>query len=153
MKQRPSLAGLRNNRRGTSLIEMAIMIPVLLLMCCGTMDFARIMYAGIAIANSARAGVQFGALAPGNSGDMAGMVQATLNDAADLGVSNVTATARNFCACTTGSGEVPCSSNCSGITPSGYVSVTASYTFNPLVPYPGIPQAVVVGRTAKMRVQ
>ena len=153
MKQRMSLAGFRSNRSGTSLIETAILIPVMLLMCCGTMDFARIVYAGITIANSARAGVQFGALKPGNSGNTAGMVQATLNDAADLGISNVTASARNFCGCTSGTGEVPCSSTCGGVTPSGYVSVTANYTFNPLVPYPGVPQAVVVARIAKMRVQ
>jgi Flp pilus assembly protein TadG len=135
------------------LIEMTILVPVMLLMCCGTMDFARIVYAGITIANSARAGVQFGAFSPGNSGNTAGMVQATLNDAADLGISNVTAVARNFCGCTSGTTEVPCSSTCSGATPSGYVSVTASYTFSPMVPLPGVPQSVVLTRVAKMRVQ
>ena len=153
MQQLRRLAGLRSRRKGTSLVEMTILVPVMLLMCCGTMDFARIVYAGITIANSARAGVQFGAVTPGNSGNTAGMVQATLNDAADLGISNVTAQARNFCSCTSGASEVPCSSTCSGATPSGYVSVTASCTFRPLVPYPGIPQSVVVARVAKMRVQ
>jgi Flp pilus assembly protein TadG len=153
MNQRRRPEGVRSNRRGTSLIEITILIPVMLLMCCGIMDFARIVYAGITIANSARAGVQFGAVTPGNSGNTAGMVQAALNDATDLGLSNVTATARNFCGCTSGTSEVACSSTCSGVAPSGYVSVTASYTFNPLVPYPGIPQSVVLTRVANMRVQ
>jgi Flp pilus assembly protein TadG len=153
MKVQMSLADLKANRKGTSLIETALLIPLMLLMCCGTMDFARIVNAGITVANSARAGVQFGALTAGNSGNTAGMVQATLNDAADLGVSNITATARNFCECTDGSGEVDCTTTCSGATPSGYVSVTAAYTFNTLVPYPGVPQSTVLTRTANMRVQ
>jgi Flp pilus assembly protein TadG len=144
---------LRSDRRGTSLIETAILVPLVLLLCCGTMDFARVVYAGISIANAARAGVQLGALTPGNSGKINGMVQAAINDAAGLGTSNVTASARNFCLCPNGTSEVACSSFCTGETPDGYVSVTANYTFNTVVRYPMIPQTVVLSRTATMRVQ
>jgi Flp pilus assembly protein TadG len=151
MTKRQILIGLRKNQRGNSFIETAILVPVLLLMSCGTMDFARVVYAGTEIANAARAGVQFGALTPGNSGNTTGMVQAALNDASDL--SGVTATARNFCGCNSGTGEVSCSSTTCGTTPSGYVSVTANYTFNTLIPWPSLPQTVVLSRTAKMRVQ
>jgi hypothetical protein len=114
------------------------------------MDFARVVYAGIEIANAARAGVQYGALTPGHSGDTAGMVQAATTDAADLG-STVTASASNFCTCS--GSTVGCTSLCSGATPDGYVSVTANYTFTPVIPYPGLPQTVALSRTAKMRVQ
>jgi Flp pilus assembly protein TadG len=134
-------------------MEAALLVPLMLLMCCGVMDFARVVYAGIAVANAARAGVQFGALTPGNSGNTAGMAQAAKNDAADLGSGNVTATATNFCACTGTAGTVSCSTTCSGATPDGYVSVTANYTFNTLLKCPGIPSQVVLSRTAKMRVQ
>jgi Flp pilus assembly protein TadG len=151
MAQRPNLTGFRN-QRGSGFIETAILLPVMLLMCCGTMDFARVVYAGIEVASAARAGVQFGALTPGNSGNTDGMVQAALNDAADLGA-GVTATARNFCGCNSGTTEVSCSSTTCGTTPSGYVSVTANYTFNTLIPWPGIPQTVVLTRTAQMRAQ
>jgi Flp pilus assembly protein TadG len=151
--QRLTLAMFWANRTGSSLIETALLIPVMLMMCCGAMDFARIVNAGITVANSARAGVQYGALTPGNSGDTTGMVQAALNDGADLGTSNLTATARNFCECTAGTSEVDCSTSCSGVTPSGYTSVTVSYTFKTLVPYPGLPQSVVLTRTANMRIQ
>ena len=151
--QRMSLIGFRSNQKGSSFIEVAILLPVMLLMCCGTMDFARVVYAGIEIANAARAGVQFGALTPGNSGNTNGMVQAALNDATDLGLSGVTASARNFCGCNSGTGEVSCSATTCGATPSGYVSVTANYPFNTLVPWPGLPTRVVLTRTAMMRVQ
>jgi Flp pilus assembly protein TadG len=152
MAQRMRLNGLRNYEKGSGFIETAILLPTMLLMCCGTMDFARVVYAGIEVANAARAGVQFGALTPGNSGNTDGMVQAAKNDAADLG-SGVTATARNFCECVGGTGEVACSTTTCGSTPSGYVSVTANYTFNTLLHWPGLPQTVTLSRTAKIRVQ
>jgi Flp pilus assembly protein TadG len=151
MSKRTSLSGSWGDRRGSSFVELAILVPVILLMCCGTMDFARIVYAGIEVSGAAKAGVQFGALTPGNSGNTTGMVQAATNDAADL--SGLTATARNFCSCDGGANEVDCSSSGCGTTPSGYVSVTANYTFNTLFPWPGIPNSINLARTAKMRVQ
>ena len=139
-----------NDRTGTSFIETALLFPMMLLLCCGTMDFARVVYAGIEIAGAARAGVQFGALTPGNSGNTSGMTQAALTEAADLG-SSVTASASNFCTCS--GSTVGCSTTCNGAAPDGYVSVTANYTFNSAIPYPGVPQTISLSRTAKMRVQ
>ena len=150
MKQRMSFMRFWNDRSGSSFIETAILLPTMLLLCCATMDFARVVYAGIEIASAARAGVQYGALTPGNSGDTSGMTQAALTDAADLG-SSVTASASNFCTCS--GSTVACSSVCNGATPDGYVSVTANYTFTPALPYPGLPQTLALSRTAKMRVQ
>jgi Flp pilus assembly protein TadG len=139
-----------NDRTGSSFIETALVVPMMLLLCCGTMDFARFIYAGVEIASAARAGVQYGALTPGHSGDTSGMTAAALADAADLG-STVTASAGNFCACD--GSTTDCSSTCTGATPEGYVSVTANYTFNTLIRYPGLPRTVALSRTAKMRVQ
>ena len=150
MEHRMSLTRFWNDRSGTSFIETAILLPALLLLCAGTMDFARVVYAGIEIASAARAGVQYGALTPGNAGDTSGMQQAALTDASDLG-SSVTATATSYCTCS--GATVDCTSTCSGDVPDGYVSVTANYTFNSIFPYPGMPQTVALSRTAKMRVQ
>lgn len=151
MDQNARVKRFRNRQAGTSFIEAAILVPVMLLLCCGTMDFARIVYAGIEIAGAARAGVQYGALTPGHAGDTSGMIAAAKAEAADLG-SSVTATASNFCACS--GTTTTCSSSCSGgTTPDGYVTVTANYTFNTVVNYPGVPQTVVLSRTAKMRAQ
>src|SRR5438067_1686068 len=36
--QRMNLISFRDNRRGSSIIETAILIPVIILMCCGAMD-------------------------------------------------------------------------------------------------------------------
>ncbi|HUS07768.1 MAG TPA: TadE/TadG family type IV pilus assembly protein [Bryobacteraceae bacterium] len=144
----------RRDRSGSSLVETAIVLPCLLLMCCGTMDFGRVFYAGIAIASAARAGVQYGALTPGNAGNTTGMTQAAMNDIAGQGLANATATARNFCGCAGSSSEVACSTaTCSGATPKGYVEVTVNYTFAPLFNYPGLPGNIVLTRAARMRVQ
>jgi Flp pilus assembly protein TadG len=150
MEQPMTFTRFWSDRTGTSFIETAILIPAMLLLCCGTMDFARVVYAGVEIASAARAGVQYGALTPGNSGNTPGMTQAALADAADLG-SSVTASASNFCTCS--GATVACSSTCAGAIPDGYVSVTANYTYHTVLPYPGLPQTVVLSRTAKMRVQ
>jgi Flp pilus assembly protein TadG len=150
MNQRISLSHLRKDRTGTSFVETALLFPVMLLLCCGAMDFSRVVYAGIEVAGAARAGVQYGALTPGHSGDTGGMAQAALNDAADLGTT-VTATAANFCSCS--HSVVDCTTSCGLVPPDGYVSVTANYTFNTLLKYPGLPKSVVLSRTAKMRVQ
>src|SRR5579863_9018872 len=120
MAQPITLIRFWKDRTGSSFIETALLIPVMLLVCCGTMDFARVVYAGIEIAGAARAGVQYGALTPGNAGDTTGMVNAALADAADLG-STVTASASNFCTCSGAS--APCDTPCAdGSTPDGYVS-------------------------------
>lgn len=147
MKQRLTL---RQNRRGATFIETALALPVMLLLCFGAMDFARVVYAGITIAGAARAGVQYGALTPGHSGDLEGMRQAALRDAADLGAA-VTATASNFCAC--GKTIVECSATCDKDAPRGYVSVSTNYAFRTLFAYPGVPKQILLTRTAKMRVQ
>lgn len=150
MSQRFSLIHFGKDRRGTSFIETALLFPVMLLLCCGAMDFGRVVYAGIEVANAARAGVQYGALTPGHSGDTDGMTQAALNDAGDLG-KTVTATAGNFCLCNRS--KVECTTSCGITTPDGYVSVTANYTFNTVFPYPGVPKTIALSRTAQMRVQ
>ena len=150
MKPRASLIRFAKDRTGVSFIETALFLPFLLLLCCGVMDFGRVVYAGIEIANAARAGVQYGALTPGHSGDTDGMEEAAIADAGDLG-KTVTASAGNFCMC--GSSKVDCTTSCGLEKPAGYVTVTANYTFNTLFSYPGVPSQVALSRTAKMRVQ
>ena len=143
----------RNRQRGNALVELAFITPVVLLLCGGVMDFSRAIYAGIAIANAARAGVQYGALTPGNSGKFQGMADAAVADAANQGLTGVTATARNFCRCVSSTTETACSSTCGGSTASGYVEVTVNYTYNTLMQIPGVPTTVVLNKTARMRVQ
>ena len=142
------------SRRGNAIVEFTILFPVMLLMLFGTMDFARVFFGGIAMENAARAGVQYGALSPGRAGDTDGIRAAALADAAQQGLTGVTATASRFCGCTGSDSTVSCvNGSCSGQTPNGYVQATVQYTYNSILRYPGLPTSITISRTAKMRVQ
>ena len=66
----------RGRQAGASLVELAILMPVLTLLLVGVMDFSRVYYYGIVAANAARAGAQYGI--EGNTTNTTGMA----NDAA-----------------------------------------------------------------------
>src|SRR5262252_8865501 len=62
---------------GQTTIEVAIVMPLLLVMTLAVIDLGRYAYAGILVGNAARAGAAYGAAAPGDS---TGIVNAACND-------------------------------------------------------------------------
>ncbi len=68
---------------GQAIIEMMILLPIFLVLMIGTVEFGRLAYAYIEVADAARAGVQYGAQNRATASDTAGMQQAALNDAPD----------------------------------------------------------------------
>src|SRR5690349_7549015 len=48
-------------RSGSALLELAVAIPILLLFTMGVVDYARVYFASIAVANATMAGAQYGA--------------------------------------------------------------------------------------------
>jgi len=115
----------------------------------GAVDFSRVYFASISLTNAAEVGALYGARSVSSSSDLTGMASAATTDAADL--SGVTATAQQYCTCST-SGTYVCNASCSG-TKKMYVSVQASYTFTPIAPIPGIPSSIPMTRQAILRVQ
>src|SRR6185503_18913812 len=81
----------RPPEKGAALVELAIMSTLLMMLLGGTMDFARVFYLSIAVANAARAGVQYGVQSVGNSTNTYATEQAAINDGKD--VPGLTATA------------------------------------------------------------
>ena len=138
------------HRRGQSLVELALTLPVLGILLIGTIDFARVYYAAMAVGQAARA------QSVGTSGDDSGMAQAALTTAnLDLtpAVTAASVHATHWCACADGT-QVSCASGtCTEGVPRVYVSVEVDRTFQTLFPYPGIPTTVRLNRTATMRVQ
>ena len=149
----------KRRQSGSALIEVSMFMPMLMIMCLGTADFARVFYAGIGMASVARAGAQYGSLSPGHATNATGIQTAALADAANQGYANgaVTINSSVFCTCTGANqtAQVTCSGNtaCGGVTPSGYVSVTANYSFNTLVNWRLIPRTTNISRRAVLRVQ
>lgn len=159
-----ALTGSRSPRSetGAALVEMAVALPVLVAILFGTVDFARVMYVGIEVTNAARAGAQYGAHDLGNSNDPAGMEATALNAAPNvLGMTVPDKTQTCQCAQNDGAGTPWASVSCTipGATAcsAGFhrivsVTVTTEARFRTVGRYPGIPNDLLIRRTATMRV-
>lgn len=123
---------------GSSLVEFALVLPLLALLLVGVVDFGRYVYDGILAAGAARAGAQYGAQSLITADDSNGMQSAALADAG--GLPGLSSTPSNFC-----------SSN--GSTSTCYVEVTATGTWQPLIRYPFLPAQVTVSGSDVERVE
>lgn len=150
MKQQNCSGELRNSReRGSAVIELALIVPLLTLIAAGTMEFSRVFYTATAVANAARAGVQYAVQDPLNATDYTGMQQAAVRDGND--VSGMTATASQFCQCPDGSAASCGSGGCSN--KRTYVQVLTTATFNTMGTYPMVPNSVILNDKAVIRVK
>ncbi|MGH9775085.1 MAG: TadE/TadG family type IV pilus assembly protein [Candidatus Acidiferrales bacterium] len=146
-----------NSQSGSSLVELAFLLPLLSLLLLGTIDLGRLAYMSIELASAARAGVQYGQQNISSSQDITGMQAAALNDAPDLvgaANGNLSAVASFLCQCSDGSSVSPgCTTppSCSGTHMVNYVKVVTSATFKPWIPYPGIPSSLPMNGLAVMR--
>jgi Flp pilus assembly protein TadG len=82
---------------GQSLVELALILPVFVLLILGAVEFGELAYAAIVVSDAARAGVQYGAQSAATAADTAGMVAAAMNDGSD--VNGLSATPTSFCSC------------------------------------------------------
>lgn len=55
---------MRKKEKGQSLVEMALLLPVLLLMLLGLLDFGRVYYAMVAMNDAAQEGAAYAAMHP-----------------------------------------------------------------------------------------
>jgi Flp pilus assembly protein TadG len=62
-----AVARLRRAERGQAVVEFALIVPILLLIVMGILDFGRVFYTYEALANAAREGARFCALHPGDA--------------------------------------------------------------------------------------
>jgi Flp pilus assembly protein TadG len=137
---------------GQALIELTLMLPIFLLLMIGTVEFGRLAYAYIEVADAARAGVQYGAQNRATSSDNTGMQQAAINDAPEI--HGMTAVATHSCLCSTGSGGATClATACTGgARLVEWVQVNTSAVVDPLFHLPGLPNTFTLKGQAIMRV-
>jgi Flp pilus assembly protein TadG len=145
------------------MLELALVIPALLLLLLGTIEMGRFAYIGILVGNAARAGAAYGSESLAQSVDTAGIKTAADNDFQNNGQSLGSLSENSSVSCGCDSGGTVTSAGCTtasnagaGTCASGHwvvmVSVTASGTFNALFDYPGVPKSVAISRTSIMRV-
>jgi Flp pilus assembly protein TadG len=163
LRSTPSRAGISSSQSGQALIEMAFVVPMLLLLLLGVIEIGRYAYIAILVGNAARAGADYGAqsrtldtVGIQNAAyyDFAGSKNGTPPPTNGQAYSNLTVASSQSCGCDSG-GTVTsyaCSKDPDSC-PAGsrwvvFVSVTASGSFNGLFNYPGIPKKLVISRTA-----
>jgi Flp pilus assembly protein TadG len=140
------------NASGQSLVELALALPVLILLLLAAADFGRLFYTWIAVSNAARAGAQYGSQTLTNAADSNGMTRAATTDGSNI--TGLQATASQ-CTCVSGTSVTVCSGsnyNCTNAPKATYVKVDTQATFNTIVSYPGIPSSLTVKGTAIMQV-
>jgi Flp pilus assembly protein TadG len=155
-----------SSERGSALVEFALVMPLLFLLCMGATDFGRLFFHAVTVYNAASTGAFYGARTPLLSGQYAVMEQKAQEDAEDIEdiSTGVGATAERRCECPGSAvGEPGTPIDCreaanpnactSYGSPTAYVKVRAQNTFETLGIYPGIPSSTVVAREIWMRVQ
>jgi Flp pilus assembly protein TadG len=176
-KSRTPRFGIRAWQSGQALVELAFVVPLLMILALGVIEIGRYAYIAILIGNAAHAGAAYGAQGHQQSFDSGGIANAAEYDFAGAitGSTNATTTATNgqlvsklsvssatSCGCDS-SGTVTtfgCTVAAGNPNPGScvtgrwvvVVTVTASGTFTPLFNYPGIPNPFFVSRTASIPV-
>ena len=73
----------QSRKRGQALVEMAITLPILLLLVVGALEMGRMIYSYIVITNAAREGAYYLSYNPDNYGDF---IQVVLNESKNSGI-------------------------------------------------------------------
>jgi Flp pilus assembly protein TadG len=136
--------------RGQAAVELALSLPLLLMMFLVVVETGRAFYIAISVANAARAGVQYGAQNLSTAADNSGMQAAAANDAPNI--AGMTETASHFCQCSDGTKSTCLATDCSGSHRLLYTQVNTSAPYTPLITFMGILPPMTVPGKAVMRV-
>jgi Flp pilus assembly protein TadG len=127
----------RVEESGQALVELALTVPLLLLLLLGAAELAGVAYAAIEVSNAASAGVQYGAQNTITASDTTGIARAASNDAANL--TTLTTNSSFSCICSNGSGSTCLTTDCSTSNIEEILTVNTQSAFNPLINIPGLP--------------
>src|ERR1039457_6490243 len=76
--------GCQRRNVGGSLIEFALLCPILMAILFGMVDLGRWIFLDIEVSSAAHAGAQFGSLSQANANSPSGIIAAARNDAPDF---------------------------------------------------------------------
>ena len=141
----------RQSRSGSVLTETAMVVPVLLLIAIGGIDFGRFNIEQSRLAGAARAGIQYVLRDTTNAGNIT-RIMSIMEREAGTADGQLSLTARRFCNC--GSGEVSCTVLCGdGSIAPMYVEVTAQNDLDLFFSYPGVPDILPLSARSEARVR
>jgi Flp pilus assembly protein TadG len=140
----------RGRTRGAAAVELGLILPLLVTLVLGCVDFGRFAYTYIAVSNASRAGAAFAMVhpvTPNTTTLWQNLVKAAIVDEmtkemdstkAPFDPSKISVPAPTVTTDTT--------------TGLKTVTVTVSYPFSTLVPWPTVPKSVTLERTVEVRV-
>jgi len=142
------------SEEGSSLIELAVLLPVLLLLAFSLFNYAFWIQKAMCLQEAAAAGAAYGAI-PGNTNDVTGMTQAANISATGsrTGAAGFVATPTSFYTCSPGGAQVTLQTSCSGIAPFHYVQVTTSMKSGATIGYSLVPSSIQLAGRAAFRVE
>jgi Flp pilus assembly protein TadG len=133
----------RSRQRGQALLELALLLPLLLLLTIGIIEIGRLAYYSIEVSNAARSGAQYGTQSLAAAANNANITTAAQNDVPDIG-NSMTVSSTQTCGCAADTlGACPVGGGACTY-PMVYLRVTTQYTLNSLFNYPGIPNSFTV---------
>jgi Flp pilus assembly protein TadG len=128
-----------SRRKGAAAVELAVILPVLILIVLGCVDFGRFAYTYVAVTNAARTGAGYGSshgyTKAGYPTWQALVAQAAKSEMGDFDASQITVDA-------------------SAVNDSPTLwraQVDVSYTFQTLINWPGLPSQVTLTQRVAMR--
>ena len=139
---------------GQALVELALILPIFILLLTGTAEIGMIAYASIEVSNAALAGVSYGAQSHTTASDSANILLAATQDAPNL--TNISATQSLACTCSDGTAITCATAGASCVSPGRIietVTVNTSAPINTLFHFPGIPNSLTLTGKAVMRVE
>jgi Flp pilus assembly protein TadG len=134
---------------GQSLVETALVFPVLVIMLVGVVEMARVVCASIAVVNAAKAGAQYGSETGFTAADATGIATAASAEAPMLTVSTSTSTA---CACSDGTASTCQNTDCANSHIEQTVTVNTQATLQATIHLPGLPKTFTVKGQSIQRV-
>lgn len=148
------------NESGQSVIELAVSLPLFLILLLGTAEMANVAWAAIQINNAARAGAQFASQNHANAVDTTNIALTAKNDAPSI--TNMQVTSQQTCSCvdSSGNGGTPdpgCTTTTTSSCPSPStimiaVQVNTQAAITPFIRYPGLPASYTLHGQAIMGV-
>ncbi len=137
---------LRSAEEGSALVELALSVPLLLLMLLGAAEFARVAYAAIEVTNAAHSAVMYAASGSSASSDRPGIGNAAAADSPNLVGTNAVSVTSVSSTCTCSDGKTTpssCTDNstCQNAQSTMITTVTVQTqaTYSPLIHVPSSP--------------
>ena len=142
---------------GQSLVETALLMPLLIGIVLGVADFGYLAYCFIELGNASNAGVHYAAQNVTTAADTTGIKNAVTNS---TNMSNITVNNSIACSCSDGTTSITCTNFSACVDPHRIISVvtvTTQKSINPLIPWSDagitLPGAITMHGTATMRVE